>query len=152
MYAGPKERQDSAGGDVSYVASPENKKKGEGLQDPPPLSPETLCSLALFVFEVIGVYLNKLLPLVRRRSLLKDRLYRTNRLAGPAVDAFLRIDIELLFLLEIFFFILGRVNAIYRADIHASGIFDVYARLSNYVGHRILPSTSDFFLLSNRMI
>src|SRR5581483_8339689 len=63
-------------------------------------------------------------PFVRERVLREDRLDRAFRFAGPAINAFLRIDdqdpLEL-------------VDAIDRADVHAGPVFDVDARLSDDV-------------------
>ena len=73
--------------------------------------------LALLLFEPISVYLNKVFPLLWSRGLLKDRLDWTYRFTGPAVDAFFRIDIELLFFLELFGLVLGWMDTIDRTNI-----------------------------------
>jgi len=88
----------------------------------------------------IGVYLGKVLPLVRYRSFLKNRLYGANRLTGAAVDAFLRVDVELFFLFEIGL-TFRRVNTIYRANVDACGVFGVDTGLGNNVGHLLPPGS-----------
>src|SRR4249919_1142716 len=70
---------------------------------------------------------DKRLPLVRECILRKDRLDRTLRFAGAAVDALLRIYDE---------DALDLVNAIDGADVDAGEVFDVDAGLSDDVRHR----------------
>src|SRR5690242_10555978 len=61
---------------------------------------------------VRGVALRKVLPLVRHRILREDRAHRADRLARPAVDALVRVDV-----------VLGRIvvrmDAVHRADLDA---------------------------------
>src|SRR6187551_4001518 len=84
-------------------------------------------------------------PLIRNRCLLKDRFDRANRFASAAVDAFFRIDIELVFFLEFFGFVFGWMDAIDRADIDTSGILGIYAGLSNDIGHLFLLESDSSF-------
>ena len=72
------------------------------------------------------VDLDEGVPLVRERVLGKDRLDRALRLAGPAVDALLRVDDEDPPEL---------VDAVDRADIDARAVFDVDAGLGDDVRH-----------------
>src|SRR5581483_5232829 len=67
------------------------------------------------------------LPLRRHVFLGKDRRDGAFRLARPAVDALVRMDVEL---------VLALVDAIHRADVHARAVLDVDARLGDYVRHR----------------
>src|SRR3989338_996634 len=101
-------------------------------------------ALSLFILKPVGVYLDEVFPLVWACGLLKNRLYRTNRLASSAINAFLRIDVELLFLRELLSLVFCRMDAIYRTDIHTGGIFDVDAGLGNHVGHLISSSQRQF--------
>jgi hypothetical protein len=89
-------------------------------------------------------------PLIRNRCLLKDRFDRANRFASAAVDAFFRIDIELVFFLEFFGFVFGWMDAIDRADIDTSGILGIYAGLSNDIGHLFLLNRLPV-LVANRL-
>ena len=60
---------------------------------------------------------------------------RTGRLARAAVDARVRINIQLLRLGKPGF-ILFRMNAIDRANIYTGGVFNVNTGLRNYVSHK----------------
>jgi hypothetical protein len=95
--------------------------------------------LAFALLKPVGVDLNKVFPLVWSRGLLENRFDGADRFASAAVDALFRVDIELVFLLEFFGLVFGRMDAIDRTDIDAGGIFDVYARLSNDIGHLTPP-------------
>src|SRR5581483_4380392 len=66
------------------------------------------------------------LPLVGQRVLREDRLDRALRLAGPAVDALLRVDDEDAVRL---------VDAVDRAHVDARAVFDVDARFRDDVRH-----------------
>src|SRR6266478_2228614 len=94
---------------------------------------------AFLFFVPVGVDLNELFPLVRSRRLLKDRLHGTNRLASPAVDALLGVNVELLLFLELLCLVLCGMNAIHGTDIHARGILHVDAGFGNNVGHLTPP-------------
>ena len=100
--------------------------------------------------EPVGVDLNKVFPLIWSRRLLEDRLDRANRLTGAAVNAFLGIDIELVFFRKFFGLVLCGMDAVDRTDIDASGILHVDAGLSNDIGHLLLLKTAIFTLVANR--
>jgi len=88
---------------------------------------------------VLGVALGKLLPLLRQIVQSKDRRNRAHRHTCAAIDALHRIDVQHLFCRKrgrIFL----RMNAIYRASIHAGGVLRVNARFCNYVCHRVYVS------------
>src|SRR5262245_44066471 len=106
---------------------------------------------AFLFFEPVGVYLNKVLPLLWRRRLLEDRFDRADRLASSTVDALLRIDIELVFFLEFFLLVFGWMDAIDRTDIDTSGILHAYAGLSNDIRHLSFLLSRTFSLLANRL-
>src|SRR6266481_2798084 len=90
----------------------------------------------------IGVDGGEALPLFRQVFQGKNGGYRANRNAGATIDAFRRVDIQLLFAVELRL-ILARVDAVDRADIHARGVFCANARLCDHVSHSTSP-------LSNR--
>src|SRR5580700_11193728 len=69
----------------------------------------------------------------------EDSRYRANRDAGTAIDALDGIDIEQFFGRVLGVVFLG-MNAVHRARIHASGVFGVDARFSDYVGHKGYPT------------
>ena len=71
---------------------------------------------------MIGVNLNIIPPLLRHVFIAINRFHRAGGLARAAIDAFIRIDIEMFDSLEIRF-IFARVNAIYRAYVYARCIF-----------------------------
>src|SRR4030095_10994498 len=98
---------------------------------------------AFLFFVPVGVDLNELFPFLWSRRLLKDRFYRTNRLAGATIDALVGIDIEFIFLLEFFGLVFGRMDTIDRANIDTSGILNFYARLGNDIGHLTPPRSSN---------
>src|SRR5215208_2815516 len=76
---------------------------------------------------VVGVVdLDERLPFLGQCVLGKDRLDRTLRLAGAAIDALLRVDDQ---------DALELVDAVDRADIHAGEVLDVDARLRDDVRH-----------------
>jgi hypothetical protein len=86
---------------------------------------------------VVRVYLKEVLPLFWNSRFFKDRRDRTGWLASSAVDALVRINIQLLCGLEPFF--AGcRMNTIDRTDIHARSIFHPDAGLGDNIGHRFL--------------
>src|SRR4029077_14884431 len=65
--------------------------------------------------------------------LRKDRLDRTIRFAGAAVDALIRIDDE---------DALQQMDAVDRADVDAGEVFDVDAELGDDVRHRAVTLLS----------
>src|SRR5262245_59594771 len=82
--------------------------------------------------KMVGVDLDVLLPLLRDVFVAVDRLDRAGRLAGAAIDAFIRVDIKMLGGLEISL-ILPRVDAIHRADVNTGRVLRADARFANYV-------------------
>src|SRR4030095_228801 len=107
---------------------------------------------AFLFFEPVGVDLNKLFPLLWSRRLFEDRFDRTDGLTSPTVDALLRIDIELVFFLEFFGLVFGRMDAIDRTDIDTSGILHAYAGLRHEIGYLLfLLRSRTFSLLANRL-
>jgi hypothetical protein len=64
----------------------------------------------------------------------KNRRYRTYRDACAAIDTFDRVDIDHIYGFELGV-ILFRMDAIYRASIHASCVFGADAGFCNYVSH-----------------
>src|SRR5579884_1482566 len=91
-------------------------------------------STRLLVAVVVGVHLDVFLPLRRDRALLEDRADGAGGLAGAAVNALVRIDVEHLDGLEVGL-ALGRVDAVNRADVHARRVFHADARLGDYIRH-----------------
>ncbi len=79
--------------------------------------------------KVIGVDRYELLPLRRYPGFLENGVKRAGRFAGAAIDALARVDVILL----VFF---GRMDTVYRTDVHAGRILFADTGLSNHVGHR----------------
>src|SRR5712691_4547893 len=79
--------------------------------------------------EELLVQLDEVLPLLRGLVLGEDRLHRADGLAGPAVDAFVGVDIEHL---------RAFVDAVHRADLDAGLVLHVDARLGDDIRHRDL--------------
>ncbi len=82
--------------------------------------------------KMIGVDLNVLLPLFRDVFVTIDRFDRAGRLAGAAIDTFIRMDKKLLGAFEISFILAG-MNAINGADINAGRVLRADAGFANYV-------------------
>src|ERR1051325_3594725 len=85
-------------------------------------------------------------------SILKNvsTVVPANRFAGTTVDTFFRIDVELIFFLEFFGFVFGRMDAIDRADIDTSGVLRIYAGFGNDIGHLFLLGSVPV-LVANRL-
>jgi hypothetical protein len=73
--------------------------------------------------------------LFRYFSFRENGFHGTFRNTGPTVDAFLRIDIQLLVWIEIRFVTAG-MNAIHRTGIHASGVFYANTGFTDNESHR----------------
>src|SRR3990167_7868009 len=86
---------------------------------------------ARVVLEELLVQLGEVLPLVRDLVLGEDRLHRAHGLAGAAVDALVRMDVE---------HGLALVDAVHGADLDAGLVLDVDARLGDHVRHGMPPS------------
>jgi hypothetical protein len=93
---------------------------------------------------VVGVNLNVILPLFRDVFVAKDSFDRTGRLTGAAINAFVRIDIEMLDDVEIRF-VLARVNAIHRANVNTRRILGADTRLGDYINSHYCISPSSAF-------
>jgi hypothetical protein len=86
----------------------------------------------------IGVDRSKRGPLLWKVFEREYRSHGANWNARAAVNALIGINKELLLGFEVGF-ILARMNAIHRADIHTRGVLRPDARLGNYVRHLALP-------------
>lgn len=84
--------------------------------------------------EMIGVHRGEVLPLLGKIVFGKDRLNGTGRLTRTAIYALIGVDIQHLSTLKLGF-ILARVYAIHRTNIHASRILRPYAGFSDYICH-----------------
>src|SRR6478672_3782412 len=82
--------------------------------------------------EHFAIYLDVFLEVGGYVLFRKDRGDRTLRLAGTAVDALVRMDVELFRSL---------VNAVHRTNIDAGAVLRILAGFSYYVGH-VIP---DYF-------
>jgi hypothetical protein len=89
--------------------------------------------------EIFGIAFGKRCPLFRKIVERKDGRHRTYRHARAAIDALHRIDVE-----HFFFSVSGciflRMNAIYRAGVHAGSVFCSDARFCNHIGHKFIVS------------
>src|SRR5256885_17226147 len=81
------------------------------------------------VLEELLVQLDEVLPLIGRLVFREDRLDRADGLASPAVDAFVRMDVE---------HRLAFVDAIHRTDLDTGLVLHVDARLGDDVRHQVL--------------
>src|SRR6266852_8944738 len=92
------------------------------------------------VLDVVCIKFRVVLPLFGKVIQRKNRGDRTDRHAGPKIDAFHGINVELGDLIEartavIVSRVFLRVNAIYGAGIHAGGVFCPNAGFGNDIGH-----------------
>src|SRR5260221_12800761 len=88
----------------------------------------------------VGVDLGVVSPLLRDQVSGEDGLHRTGRLAGAAVDAGLGVDVQHRLRLKGTLLLAG-MDAVNRADLDASGVLRVHARLSDHVRHSdVLPN------------
>jgi hypothetical protein len=76
--------------------------------------------------EEDSIDISELLPFARNVILVIDRFNRTDWLAGSAIHALIRLDVEHPGTL---------INAIDRALLDTRLILDIHTRLSDYVGH-----------------
>src|SRR5262249_57132356 len=88
--------------------------------------------LLFFNSEVLVVHRNVMLPLLGHVIFREDRGHRAGGLAGAAVDALLRMNVEHGCLFKCGFILL-RVNAVHGTCIHASGVLSSNAGFSNDV-------------------
>lgn len=85
------------------------------------------------ILEDPSIYFYILLEEFRNRLILKDCLPRARRLTGSSVDAFLRMNVELVCV-----FIVGRgqfVDAVHRANLHTLGILAINAEFRDDPRH-----------------
>jgi len=101
-------------------------------------------SWQLLLLIPLGIFLGVACPFLRQIFQSEDRRYRASRYAGAAVDALVRIDVQLLNAFKLRFILFG-MNAVHRADIHTGSVFGTNARLGNNVSHikLLLNSTLD---------
>jgi hypothetical protein len=90
---------------------------------------------------MIGVDLDILLPLFRHVLVTKDRFDRARRLACAAIDAFIRVDIEMLNVPELSL-IFARMYAINGANVNAGCILGSDTRLANHINSHYRNSPS----------
>src|ERR1700733_9204086 len=84
---------------------------------------------------VVRVHARILLPLVGQLVLGEAGVDRAGLDAGVAVDAFLRIYVQLGLVVEARL-VLGRMDAVDRTDLHAREVLGTDAWLGDHVGHR----------------
>src|SRR5690606_28140353 len=85
----------------------------------------------------VGVLLDERLPFLRHVIFGEDGVHRAFGLAGAAVDAFVRVDVQL----RHFFKLRAgrrRMDAVYRADLDARGVLRADARFRNHECHGVL--------------
>src|SRR5439155_20483547 len=82
------------------------------------------------VLEELLVQLDEALPLIGRLVFREDRLHRAHRLAGAAVDALVRVDVE---------HRLAFIDAVHRTDLDTGLVLHVDAWLGDDVRHQDLP-------------
>src|SRR5580704_7271556 len=87
---------------------------------------------ARVVLEELLVQLDEVLPVGRGLVLREDRLHRADRLARPAVDALIRVDVE---------HGLALVDAVHGADFDTGLVLHVDAGLSDDIRHSNLLMT-----------
>src|SRR3954465_13356990 len=92
------------------------------------------------VLEVLRVDLGEPLPLVGQLVLGEARVDRARLDAGVAVDALLRVDVELLHLVVVRV-LRRRMDAVDRAHLDARVVLRADARLGDDVGHCLLGSS-----------
>src|SRR5688500_7402656 len=91
-----------------------------------------ICVLRLL--EILGVHRDEVLPFLRRLVESVDRLDRTGRHARPAIDAFVRMDIQHLRRLELRF-ILPRMNAVDGTNVDTGRILGANAWFADDIRH-----------------
>jgi len=89
--------------------------------------------------KVLGVSLREGFPLFWQIIQRENRRYRADGNTGSAINTLNRVDVQH-FLFRKRRRILLRMNAIHRAGIHTCGVLSAYARLCNYVCHKVCIS------------
>ena len=103
-------------------------ESGSTRPEPARLESQTL------VAEIVTILRDIRRPLVRRLVQREDRLDRAGRHAGAAVDALVGMNIKHLGRFKRRF-VLPRMNAVHRTDVHARGILGPDAWLANDIRH-----------------
>src|ERR1051325_1284366 len=83
---------------------------------------------------MLRVDFDEVLPLFRRLVERENRLHRTRRNAGAAVDALVRMDEQLVRTFELGL-VLPRMDAVDRADIDTGGVLRADAGFGNDIRH-----------------
>jgi len=97
-----------------------------------------LSSLGYFRLIPFSVGVGETCPFLRQILQCEDRGDRTHRHTRPAIDTFVRINVQLSFRREVRL-ILARMNTINWTDINARCVFDSDARLRNNICHLWSP-------------
>src|SRR3954464_7191686 len=96
--------------------------------------PSGRTGLSSLILEVVSVYLGVFGPLGRKLILGKTPVNRGNLDAGVAVDALVRVDVELLDVVVVGL-VRRRVDAVDGTNLDARVVLLAYARLGDDVGH-----------------
>jgi len=86
-------------------------------------------------YEKLGINFWILFPFAWNVILIIDRLYWTDRLAGTAIDALIRLDVE---------HAVAFINAIHWALFDAGLIFHIDTWLSNHICHEQPPEGKEW--------
>jgi hypothetical protein len=84
-------------------------------------------------FENLCVALDILLEYLRNLGVLEDRLPRTRGLTSCAIDAFVRVNVELI--RPFFVWDCQLIDAIHRTDFHTFNVFAIDAQLCDHPRH-----------------
>jgi hypothetical protein len=91
----------------------------------------------LVLLEMVGVFLDEVLPFVGHLNILKDGLYRAFWHAGAAVNTLIGVNKVLLGTL---------IDAVYGADLDTGSVFDVDTWFADDVWHgMLLPLGKDSY-------
>jgi hypothetical protein len=96
-------------------------------------------------FKEISIDFDVLPPFRGDSRFLENSCHRAGRLAGPAVNALVRVNEKLLALIKTGF-TLCRMNAVYGTDIDTGSIFRTHTRLGDDIRH-----SSDILLLARHV-
>src|SRR5579859_4592905 len=118
-------------GGVAFQARTERLNPGR--------APVLVGDLSRSFFVVVRIYRCETLPLLWKIVHRKNSGDRANRHTGATVDALHRVDVELSDVRKVGF-VLPRMDAIHRTDIHASRIFGPNAGFSDHISHIRYPS------------
>src|SRR3981081_110211 len=101
-------------------------------------NPTRLTESLLLLGVPVSVDWRIALPLFRQVLKGENGGYRTNWDAGATINAFRRINVELLLVFKLRLVLAG-VDAVYGADVHAGAILGADARFGNHVSHSTSP-------------